>query len=312
MSGPGRMRVDVCICTFRRTYLSETLRSVSACADSAVDMRIIVADNDTVPSAQPLVDAFASEVAFPVIYLHAPDRNISLARNACLDAASADFIAFVDDDEHVTPQWLKALIQAAETTEADVVLGPVTAVYSDDAPGWMRRGDFHSTVPAYVNGSIQTGYTCNVLMRCKEPFRALQFDIALGRSGGEDTDYFYRLRDLGACIVFASDALVYEPVPAERAQMIWLLRRRLRSGQTYGTQLIRSSKNRWTSIALASAKSGYCLAMAGLTIFSPVLWRRNILRGALHIGVIGGLLEAKQAALYGDRGVAPASGDREQ
>lgn len=299
MSESAATRVDVCVCTFRRAYLAETLRSIATNAGPMVDLRVIVADNDTVPSAQRLTAAFANEVDFPVRYLHAPATNISLARNACLDAASGDFVAFVDDDEHVAPHWLEALLHTAKSTGADAVLGPVAAVYGPEARDWMREGDFHSTLPAYVNGTIQTGYTCNALMRRRQPFSSLRFDLSLGRSGGEDTEYFYRLYDLGGRIAFAPDALVYEPVPAERCRFGWLMRRRLRSGQTYGLRLVRTSRDGWGALALACAKVSYCLAMAGLNLLSQVRWRRYLLRGGLHIGVIRGLLRARQPNLYG-------------
>lgn len=299
MSEPLAVRVDVCVCTFRREHLAETLKSIAANAGPMVNLRVIVADNDTVPSAQKLTEAFAREAGFPVRYLHAPATNISLARNACLDAASAEFVAFVDDDETVDPGWLEALLQTAKTTSADVVLGPVAAVYGPGAPDWMREGDFHSTLPAYVGDVIQTGYAGNVLLRRRQPFSSLRFDLSLGSSGGEDTEYFYRLYDLGGRISFAPGAVAHEPVSAGRVSLEWLMRRRLRSGQTYGLRLVRTSRAGWWAFALASAKVVYCLAMVGPNLFSPVRWRRYLLRAALHIGVVGGLLRARQPRLYG-------------
>lgn len=310
MSEPSATRVDVCVCTFRRAYLAETLKSIAANAGPAVDLRLIVADNDTVPSAQKLTEAFAREAGFPVRYIHAPAANISLARNTCLDAASAEFVAFVDDDENVDPHWLEALLRTARASGADVVLGPVVATYGPEVPTWMREGDFHSTVPAVVNGIIQTGYAGNVLMRRRQPFSSLRFDLSLGRSGGEDTEYFYRLYDLGGRIVFAPDAIAYEPVPVERARLDWLMRRRFRSGQTHGLRLVRASRGGWWALTLATAKAGYCLAMVVPNLFSPVRWRRSLLRGTLHMGVMGGLLWARQASLYGDDASRPLVAER--
>jgi len=288
--------VDICICTFRRPYLAETLASVAALEADGIDVRVIVSDNDAVPSAQGMVEAIAADFPWPITYLHSPAANICIARNACLDAAAANYVAFIDDDEVVSPAWLRQLLEVAEETNADVVLGPVRAIYGDGMPGWMVRGDFHSTAPVVVNGSIRTGYTCNVLMAWREPIKGLRFDIRLGKSGGEDTDFFYRLTGLGGTIVQAPEALVYEPVPTERAAMSWLIRRRLRSGQTHGMLM---AGGRAKAVALAGVKAGYCLAMTGLTAFSPVGRRRNLLRAVLHIGVIGGVLGMRQAVLYG-------------
>jgi succinoglycan biosynthesis protein ExoM len=161
----------------------------------------------------------------------------------------------------------------------------------------MVRGDFHSTLPVVRDGIIDTGYTCNVLIRSVEPFASLRFDLALGKSGGEDTDYFHRLTSMGGTIAQAPKALVYEPVPRERAAMGWLLRRRLRMGQTHGTLL---GGARPKAVVIATAKAAYCMALAGMTAFSPIRARKNLLRAALHVGVVGGILGVRQATHYGE------------
>jgi len=289
-------RIDICICTFRRAFLAETLDSIARLDLDGHDVRVIIADNDAVPSAEPIAEDWAPRLGFPLVYVHAPAANICIARNACLDAAKGDFIAFVDDDETVSPGWLSALVNQADRTGSDVVLGPVRAIYRADAPAWMVHGDFHSTLPVRVNGTIRTGYTCNVLIRWVAPFQALRFDPSLGRTGGEDTDFFYRLTAQGGRIDYAPAALVEEPVPVERANMAWLVRRRLRFGQTHGMLLQRSPLR---TLPPVLAKIAWCCVMAGFTAFSPVLRRRNWLRAMLHVGVAGGILGARQAEHYG-------------
>ena len=288
--------VDICICTFRRAFLGKTLQSVAGLTVGGHTIRVIIADNDHEPSAWALVDEMRGQLPFPVTYVHAPAANICIARNACLDHADADFVAFVDDDETVAPGWLEALVAKAEASQAAAVLGPVRAIYGPDAPRWMVEGDFHSTLPVFVGGVIRTGYTCNVLIRWCEPYKALRFDLGLGQSGGEDTAFFYQLTALGGTIAFAPEALVEEPVPTERASMEWLVRRRLRFGQTHG---MLQAGSRAKALAVVSAKIGYCGALAALTSFSPVLRRRNWLRAVLHLGVAGGILGVRQATHYG-------------
>ena len=301
MSKPRLVPIDICICTFRRPFLAETLKSVGELECEGLALRVIVSDNDSVPSAQPLVELIGRTFPFPIAYIHAPAANISVARNACLDAADADFIAFVDDDELVSRHWLRELLRQALIEEADVVLGPVKAVYDPAVPEWMASGDFHSTAPVMVDGAILTGYTCNALIRWSDELRAERFDLALGKSGGEDTEFFYRLHDLGARIVQAPEAVVYEPVPPSRARFGWLLQRRLRSGQTHGMRIRRSQTLPWLgSAGLAAAKVLYCLAMTGATLPHPVRWRQNLLRATLHAGVISGLAGTRQAVLYGE------------
>lgn len=288
--------IDICICTFRRPFLAQTLRSVGNLNAAGHSLRVIVVDNDVSPSARALVEEIAARLPFALSYIHAPAGNIGIARNACLDNACADFVAFVDDDELVGVNWLSALLAKAEGSGAAAVLGPVRAVYGPTAPRWMAAGDFHSTLPVHVGGAIRTGYTCNVLLRRTAPFSGLRFDPALGRSGGEDTDYFYRLTALGGAIDYAPDAWVEEPVPDERANMAWLVRRRLRFGQTHGMLL---GGSRPKALAVVGAKISYCCIMTGLTAFSPIARRRNWLRAVLHMGVFGGVLGMRQGVHYG-------------
>ena len=288
--------VDICICTFRRAFLAQTLQSIARMDNGGHAIRVIIADNDHDPSARDLVEGMREQLPFPLLYVHAPAANICIARNACLDHAEAEFIAFVDDDEVVTPGWLTGLVDKAQASGAAAVLGPVRAIYRPDAPRWMVEGDFHSTFPVFVNGAIRTGYTCNVLVRWNESYRKLRFDPALGKSGGEDTAFFYQLTALGGTIDYARDALVEEPVPAERASMDWLVRRRLRFGQTHG---MLQSGSRPKALAIVGAKIAFCGAMTALTTFSPVLRRRNWLRAVLHLGVAGGILGVRQATHYG-------------
>ena len=287
--------VDICICTFRRPFLAKTLQSIAA-LKTGHRIRIIIADNDHEPSARALVESLRPDLPFAVTYVHAPAANICIAGNACLDHADADFVAFVDDDEVVAPGWIEALVAAAETNKAAAVLGPVRALYGPEAPRWMVEGDFHSTLPVFVGGQIRTGYTCNVLIRWATPYNALRFDLRLGQSGGEDTAFFYQLTALGGTIAYAPDAVVEEPVPADRASMAWLVRRRLRFGQTHG---MLQSGSRAKALAIVAAKIGYCGVLTGLTTFSPVQRRRNWLRAVLHMGVAGGILGVRQAAHYG-------------
>jgi len=297
--------VDICVCTYRRPQLADTLSSLAALTVPAgTTLRIIVADNDATPSAAPLVKLIGEAHPFPIRYLHCPASNISIARNACLDAAVADLIAFIDDDCTASPQWLTALLQEMQNSGADAVLGPVEAMYADGAPGWMRRGDFHSTHPVFVHGELRTGYTCNVLMRrTAPPLAGRRFDLALGRTGGEDTQFFTQMRQSGGRLAFAPDAHASEPVPAERARLSWLAKRKFRTGQTHGRLLAASQQSlKIKQVAIAGAKVAFCVAAAALFVLSPVRRNRQALRGVMHAGVVSGLIGVREIVLYGEGG----------
>lgn len=296
------LRIDIAVCTFRRSHLARTLASIAAIVvPPGAVVRVLVADNDEVPSATAMVEAARTEMPFPILHLHCPASNISLARNACLDAsADADYLAFVDDDETVSAAWLSALLARAIVTRADAVLGPVRAIYGDALPRWLSEGDFHSTKPVFVAGEIRTGYTCNVLIRRAGPAAGLRFNLKRGRTGGEDTEYFTRLHQRGGRIAFTPEALVFEDVPPDRAAMSWLAARRWRAGQSHAAIMLETAQASRFALAVQSvAKAAYCFAAAGLAAMSPVRRRANLLRAMLHAGVLSRAFGSPERVLYG-------------
>ncbi|MFD1746721.1 glycosyltransferase family 2 protein [Rhizobium helianthi] len=297
------LHVDVGICTFRRPELEATLLSLfRQVVPAGVRVTLIVADNDAEPTAQALVESLRPRSPFPILYVHCPKSNISIARNACLSASKGDFLAFIDDDEIAPAQWLDELLATALATRADAVLGPVKAIYGEGAPGWMREGDFHSTRPVWVGAKIRTGYTCNVLLDMRSPHvRGRRFELSLGQSGGEDTHFFTQVTDCGGHIAFAKKAELTEPVSRKRESFTWLLKRRFRSGQTHGRILgeRHSGLARIPQLGLATMKAGFCAVAAVLLVLSPIKRRSYQLRAALHMGVLSGLLGQREIRQYG-------------
>lgn len=302
-TGLDLIHIDIGVCTYRRPELEQTLRSLGSIAvPEGAQIRIIVADNDDTPSAKARVDALRAAVQHEIVYVHCPSSNISIARNACLDNATGDFLAFIDDDETASQDWIAQLIQTAVATAADVVLGPVKATYGSDAPGWMQQGDFHSTFPVWVGDRIITGYTCNVLLRLAAPsLTGRRFNLALGRSGGEDTEFFTHTHRMGGKITYAPAAWVEEPVPAKRAAFSWLAKRKFRFGQTHGRLIATGTgaAGKIRQLALAAAKSGFCGMASAALFFSPVRRNRYILRAFMHAGVVVGLLGVREIEQYG-------------
>lgn len=295
--------LEICVCTYRRPQVVQTLRSLqNLVLPDGYNVTVLVIDNDAAPSAQEAVQKIAEMAAIPVRYAHVPQGNISIARNGALAHSHADFLAFIDDDEVAAEDWLFHLTQKMEEDTADVVLGPVEAVYAPNAPAWMRAQQVHSTAPVWTHGEITTGYTCNVLIKCKTArIRGLSFDLSLGKSGGEDTKFFHDIFERGGKITFAPKALVYEDVPDDRARLGWLVRRRFRMGQTHGKILAAKSAllARVAQFGLALAKVVFCAGVLFATSLIPPKRNAALLRLVLHIGTMAGLVGLKPVQIYG-------------
>lgn len=303
--GPAPVTITVGICTYRRPAILDTLRSLAAQNLRDCHQQIVVIDNDDTDMARDRIEQAGHDLGLDLRYVHAPGSNISIARNAGLDACETDWLAFIDDDEIAEPDWLQLMRdQATQYAEIAAVFGPMQAIYGETAPGWLKRGDFHSVTVVYVGGEIRTGYAGNSLINLRHPAVAgKRFDLALGKSGGEDTDYFDRLYQSGGRFTYAATALVSEKLAPDRQTLRWFLRRRFRSGQTHGRTVARKHPGfgRVIQICLAAIKAGICVAMTALTCVNPVAWRSWLLRGALHAGVVAYLFGRSEGALYGQQ-----------
>lgn len=295
--------VDICICTYRRAHLEGTLRTVFAQETLAgLVFRVIVADNDAEPSAKAMVEELACDAPCPVTYVHAPERNISIARNACLDHASGDWLAFIDDDETAPPDWIATLWQAARDDNLDVVFGPVTANYPEDTPDWIRQGDYHSSYVPVHRGRVATGQSGNVLMRWKDrSIRDERFLLEKGRTGGEDVEFFFRLSRAGHQLGACDAARLYETPASGRLTYPWIRRRRFAAGQFHGAHSQPSDNamgSRLIFLLGAGMKVGICLVAALLMIWSSASHRRWVIRSYFHAGVFAAALGIGQAELY--------------
>ncbi|MGY1840829.1 MULTISPECIES: glycosyltransferase family 2 protein [unclassified Modestobacter] len=213
---------------------------------SAPRLQVLVVDNSPGLEAKPVVECFAADLGPGSEYVPLGAGNIAAGRNEVLRRARdrAPLLALIDDDELPDPDWLQRLLDAHGRTSADVVTGPVVAVYPAEAPAWLKRSIFHSTAGSPVPVWVSEAYTSNVLLETALFRRCgLQFDPVLGTSGGEDQLFFRQAVHAGARIFWEPTAVVREPVPPERLSVRYLLRREYRKGGTLG--LLDRSRPGW-------------------------------------------------------------------
>ncbi|OGS95813.1 MAG: hypothetical protein A3K04_06845 [Gallionellales bacterium RBG_16_56_9] len=230
---PETIAIDVCIATFKRPFaLRELLESLRNQDLTGISMRLIVVDNDRQQSARAIVDDFRTGSGLQVVYDVEQQQNISLARNRALRHVQADHFAFVDDDETVCDAWLHRLVDGLHRYQADIVFGPVISILPADAPAWVQLNFKRARHDS--GAKLQTGGAGNVLLKRTvlagtQPY----FNPSFGLTGGEDTDFFYRMYLAGRRLIWCDDAWATEPVAPERLTVAWLRRRAFRSGQNF-------------------------------------------------------------------------------
>ena len=99
-------------------YLARCLDSIAA--QTFADWECICVDDGSPDESGAMLDAYARRDArFRVI--HQENGGVSRARNAGLDAARGEWIAFVDSDDWVEPETYELAWNAAQTHGADLV-----------------------------------------------------------------------------------------------------------------------------------------------------------------------------------------------
>lgn len=284
------MRITVTIASTGRPTLARTLDSLDAMTrPPGVELDVVIADDSRDGKAAAIVAGRTSPI-LPVTVLAVGAGNVSLARNACLDAATGDILAFVDDDEWVARDWLEKMLDAWSELGADCLFGPVLPQYPDTTPAWVKAAD-----PLYTDwgprGRVVTVGRCgNTLVRrslIESP--VVRFDPALGRVGGEDTDFFNRLARRGARMLVTDDALVYEDAPPHRLTVRHFRERAVRKGQIYARfrtgQPETGALSRAGFYAGAAAKTAVALGAAGLLVpLDRARALRLAMRGWMNLG----------------------------
>jgi succinoglycan biosynthesis protein ExoM len=294
------MEVCIGICTYKRPEIKFTLESIAAqILPKNVTIKIIVADNDETDCAKEYIEHLGCKYNIDLMYVHAPKRNISIARNACLDNATSSIFMFMDDDQITTPCWVALMLSKMESDSAQIVFGPVNSIYKANTPKWIVENDFHSTTPVFVDGIIKTGYTGNSLIDLNF-INNLRFDLAYGKSGGEDTDFFDKLFRSGAKLSYEPNAEAIEPVSDHRLKISWLIKRQFRTGQSHAQISIDSLNmlNRISYYLTSFSKFIVCFFTGFIFILNPIKCSFWIMRGFFHLGVNLRLLGVKQIENY--------------
>jgi GT2 family glycosyltransferase len=194
----------------RADLLDRCLSALTAQTVRAADMEIIVVDDAALEATRAAIAGWRERMAMrglDVAYLpnHGP-HGPAAARNRGWRVARAAIIAFTDDDTVPDPNWLRNGLLAFGD-DVDALWGRITMPLPD-RPTDYERDASHLAAAEFV--------TANCLCR-KAVLDALGgFDERFRLAWREDSDFHFRLLELGARIRHAPDAVVVHPVRPAR------------------------------------------------------------------------------------------------
>jgi succinoglycan biosynthesis protein ExoM len=226
------MHISVCVCTYKRPVLLARLLAglISQATGGLFSYSIIVVDNDRRRSAENAVFSCKKNSKVSIEYLVEERQNVALARNKAIDNAKGELIALMDDDDFPSQDWLLNLFMAFQKSACSGVIGRISYKFNGVVSGWVKKISFFNL--KYKTGAIlnRDMYTGNCLLDRRLFSSGNNYFLPELGEGGEDAEFFYRMRKLGHNFIWCNEAVVYAPVPPERLRLKWLLRRALRYG----------------------------------------------------------------------------------
>lgn len=300
------IRLSIVIATYNRaTLLLDALESVIRQSASAQEWECVVVNNNSSDNTSECFAEFAGEhPEYNLRIVDEPNQGLSYARNRGIRESVGEYIAIIDDDEHIAEDFVAAYIRLFDDVpEAVAAGGPIVARYPTGRPRWMscyterpiaNTMYFGEEVREFPKGRVPGGG--NMALRRSAIRRYGVFDTSLGYSGesligGEECDLFERLQIADAKYYYVPTAVMYHIIPREKLTKEYFARlsynvgvSQLRRARLYRrvwrVRFVELSKwvatlliALWYTITLQWRK-GYYLILMRLNI-SRGLWSRN-------------------------------------
>lgn len=224
-------KLSIVVATYNRApYLLRTLESLAKQTLPPDLFEILVVNNNSSDDTPGVVAGFsARNPHLQVRMVTETSQGISYARNCGIASSVGQYIVFIDDDEEANSEFARNYFCFFENNPGlDAAGGAVIPVYEAPLPAWysyyiekMITGAFDlgdRVVPFRGNRYPGVG---NSGFRRRLFERFGNFNTALGRSGanpmgGEEKDFFMRVRAQGIRYYYVPGAEIYHITPASK------------------------------------------------------------------------------------------------
>jgi glucosyl-dolichyl phosphate glucuronosyltransferase len=240
--------LDVVICTYNRAAdLKACLAALAAQRDAGDGWRVTVVDNNSTDATADVVAAQAARGKLPGLRrLVETTQGLTPARLRGVRESAAEWIAFVDDDCIVSPDWVTETLRfAAAHPEAGAFGGRVLPDWGRAPPahlkrhGWLFAEQDHGADPRIVGNLVGTGVVLNARALeavgwTAQPYLADR--IGRAHVSGGDVEIGCRLAAGGYALWYAPGPRIDHRIAPSRQRMSRLLS--LAHGLGAGAELV--------------------------------------------------------------------------
>lgn len=243
----------------------ESLRFATAPLDDDCFVELIVSDQNDDDRLVVMLSEFARTWggSTRIVKHIRSSGGLSRGRNAGLKVARGALVGFPDDDCTYAPNTLRDVLN---TFAANPLIG-FLGVKTQDSNAPSRAAIPQPAQMCGINARWAPLFSPTLFVRrflCRQVGR---FDEDLGVGGsiygaGEETDYVYRLLQIGALGVFIPTATVFHPAKSEAPLSLAQLRRQASYGRGMGKVLLKHKKEMgyffWVQLVVNSLIKPIC------------------------------------------------------
>ncbi|MCC6694688.1 MAG: glycosyltransferase family 2 protein [Candidatus Hydrogenedentes bacterium] len=232
--------ISVVVCTYNRAdMLRVALDSLCRLeTEGLFSYEIIVVDDASTDDTGSVLEAHAASAPVSIRSIRGSGKGVAAARNTGIHEARGAYIAFFDDDQIAEPSWLIELWQTLQDSGAACVGGARTLDLPTDQLASLPRiirlylGEIPVETEVRPCGRADLLCTGTVLMERRVFQAAGRFDASLTQ-GGEDTEFFARVRRAGLPCWYTPRSIVRHMVPEYRLQESYLMWAAIRGGECF-------------------------------------------------------------------------------
>jgi glycosyltransferase involved in cell wall biosynthesis len=245
------MHITVAICSWNRAALLDQTLDRMECLHipESVTWELLIANNNCTDNTDEIIQKHSQ--ALPIKRVFEPNQGLSNARNSVINHANGEVILWTDDDVIVERDFIRNYESAFRSfTNSTFFGGKVDPLYETTPANWISDNiDLISDVFALRD----FGPECRKMLNTESPVgasMAIKTSIAkkymykteLGRHGanlvgGEETEYFERLRKDGHHGVWVGNATLKHFIPTSRLTKEYLWKWKHGSGRTLARHL---------------------------------------------------------------------------
>ena len=253
--------IDVVICTYNRAAdLNSCLRSLARQTATA-EWQVTVVDNNCTDETADVVATHAAAGELPGLRrTFEPKPGLTAARQHAMRDSCADWVAFVDDDCHLHPEWIAEALRVLSGYPGIGALGGL--VLPDwgravppylDRNGWLFAQQDSGAAPCEVDSLVGAGLILNRRAMAEIGWTAaplLSDRVGRGFASGGDVEISARLRAANYALRYHPAMVLNHKIARDRQRMDRLvgLARGLGEGAALASLLTAADLASWHAV----------------------------------------------------------------